>query len=94
MIATASNSCCGPAGNAIVIYGHSLAENDEHVLRCIAKGNAARLLVSIYGDPNSPENKIVVQNAEKIVQQRGPTRGKHQALDVTFYDAASAKVWG
>jgi hypothetical protein len=87
-------SCCGPAGNAIVIYGHSLAANDEHVLRCIAKGNAARLLVSIYGDTNSPGNKVVIQNAEKLVQQRGPTHGKHQALDVTFYDATSAKVWG
>jgi hypothetical protein len=24
-------ACCGPAGNAIVIYGHSLADNDDHV---------------------------------------------------------------
>jgi hypothetical protein len=41
--------CCGPAANAIVIYGHSLADNDAHVLRCIASGGARNLLVSLYG---------------------------------------------
>lgn len=87
-------SCCKSSGNAIFIYGHSLAENDEHVLRCIAKGNASHLLVSIYGDPNSPTNKAVIANAEKLSTLRGPERGKRSALQVTFFDAASAKVWG
>jgi hypothetical protein len=87
-------SCCGSAGNAIVIYGHSLAENDDHVLRCIAKGNCSHLLVSIYGDPEKPSNKVIFKNAEKLVQLRGPAKGRRQALEVIFYDADSASVWG
>ncbi|WP_029585307.1 DUF4917 family protein [Bradyrhizobium sp. URHD0069] len=87
-------SCCGSSGNAIFVYGHSLADNDDHVLRCIAKGNAACMAVSIYGDPASPENKLIIAKAETLVQQRGPAKGKRPALDVIYYDAASAKVWG
>jgi hypothetical protein len=57
-------SCCGAAGNAIVIYGHSLAENDDHVLRCLAKGNCSHLLVSIYGDPAKPANQSIFKNGK------------------------------
>jgi Domain of unknown function (DUF4917) len=87
-------SCCGSSGNAIFVYGHSLADNDDHVLRCVAKGNAACMAVSIYGDPASSENKLIIAKAEVLVQQRGPAKGRRQALDVIYYDAASAKVWG
>ena len=87
-------SCCGSGSNAIVIYGHSLADNDDHVLRSIAKGNAGCILVSIYGDAASAANKAIMAKAEQLVQLRGPAKGKRQALDVIYYDAASAKVWG
>jgi hypothetical protein len=87
-------SCCGPSTSAIVIYGHSLAENDNHVLKCIAKGNCSHLLVSVYGNPDSAANQAIFQNAEKLVEMRGAARGRRQALKVIFYDAASAKVWG
>jgi hypothetical protein len=87
-------ACCGPAGNAIVIYGHSLADNDDHVLRAIAKGNAGYMLVSIYGNVDTSANKAIIKKAEKLVQQRGPAKGRRQALRVIFYDASSAKVWG
>jgi hypothetical protein len=87
-------ACCKPAGNAIVIYGHSLADNDDHVLRAIVKGNAHYLLVSLYGNANSPANKAIIEKAEKLVLQRGPAKAKHQSLNVIYYDAASAKVWG
>ena len=86
--------CCGSAGNAIVIFGHGLADNDAHVLRCIAKGSAPHLLVSLFGDPDSPANKLAIQNAMDLVTVRGPARGRRPALQVTFYDASSAKVWG
>ncbi|MDB5632977.1 MAG: hypothetical protein JWR49_1832 [Tardiphaga sp.] len=52
------------------------------------------MLVSIYGDPDSRDNKAVINKAEKLIQQRGPAKGKHQALNVIYYDAASANVWG
>jgi hypothetical protein len=87
-------SCCKPAVNAIVIYGHSLADNDDHVLRAIVKGNARYLVVSLYGKADSSANKAIIEKAENLVVQRGPAKGKHQALGVVYYDAASAKVWG
>jgi hypothetical protein len=71
-------ACCGPAGNAIVIYGHSLADNDDHVLRSIVKGNAGYMLVSLYGNAASPTNKAIIQKADKLVQQRGPAKGSHR----------------
>lgn len=83
-------SCCRSLTSAIVIYGHSLAENDNHVLRCIEKGGCSHLLVSIYGDPSSSLNKAIIGSAEKFAAARTTRR----PLKVTFYDAASAKVWG
>jgi hypothetical protein len=87
-------SCCASAGNAIVIYGHALAENDDHILRCIAKGNCSHLLVSVYGNPAKPSNQTIFANAEKLVGLRGPGKGRRQPLEVIFYDAGSANVWG
>jgi hypothetical protein len=87
-------SCCSPSGNAIVMYGHSLADNDDHVLRAIVKGNTPFLLVSLYGNANSPANKAIINKAEKLIEQRGPTKGRRQALSVIYYDASSAKIWG
>jgi hypothetical protein len=85
--------CCASPKNSIVIYGHSLADNDAHVLRCIAHGGVPDLFVSLYGDPNSTKNKSVVENAERLAALRGKRRRKNP-LTVTFYDAASAKIWG
>ena len=87
-------SCCASPGNAIVIYGHSLADNDQHVLRCIARGNCSAVAVSIFGDPNSEANKAIIHQAQKLVALRGPAKGKRTALDLILYDASSAKVWG
>jgi hypothetical protein len=86
--------CCQPAGNAIVIYGHSLADNDDHVLKCIARGNCGWLLVSLFGDAGSPANKAIIAKAEKLAELRGPAAGRRQSLEVIYYDAESAKVWG
>jgi hypothetical protein len=86
-------ACCGPAKNAIVIFGHSLAENDMHVLRCIAGGGCANLLIGLYGDPDSPANRAIVAKAEELVASRKRKRGRFP-LNVTYYQAESAKIWG
>lgn len=87
-------SCCKPAVNAIVIFGHSLATNDNHILRYIAVGGVENLLVGLYGDPKSSGNCAAIQNSEALVDLRQRKRGKRFPLRVTFYDAASAQVWG
>lgn len=75
---------------ALFIYGHSLAENDDHYLRCINKGKLSQLYVGIYGDPNSSANKFIVRRAAQLANGR---RAKN-SLNVSYFDAASAKVWG
>lgn len=75
---------------ALFIYGHSLAENDDHYLRCIRKGKVSHLYVGLYGDPNSESNKFIVRRANQLSSGR---RGK-TALAVTYFDASSANVWG
>ncbi len=87
-------SCCKPASNAIVIFGHSLAANDIHILRCIGVGGVEHLLVGLYGNPDSRINRAAIQNAEALVQLRASKRGPRFPLNVTYYDAASASVWG
>ena len=87
-------ACCGPAANAILVFGHSLADNDAHVLRCIASGGARNLLVSLYGDPDTPTNRAAIRNAEALAALRQRRRGTRNPLNVTFYDATSARVWG
>jgi len=72
------------------VYGHSLAENDNHILLRIARGRFPKLYVSIFGDPTSAENKWVVERAQKLTT----LRTAKSPLEVTFYDASSAEVWG
>lgn len=73
----------------LFIYGHSLAENDEHFLKLIERGKLARLYVGIYGDPSSGANRRIIKRANAISLSR-PAR---RPLKVGFYDAATAKVW-
>lgn len=80
----------GEVGGDLFVYGHSLAPNDEHVLRKIERGKVRLIFVSLFGDPSSEENKRIVQRALEMPARR---RGKNE-LRVRFYDAASARVWG
>jgi len=88
-LAKAYRSFC-EIGGALFIYGHSLAKNDEHYLKRIEKGKIAHVYIGLYGDPNSPANKQIIQRADKMVNAR---RGR-VALAVSYYDSATAKVWG
>jgi Domain of unknown function (DUF4917) len=88
-LAKAYRSFC-EIGGALFIYGHSLAENDEHYIRRIERGKMAHAYIGLYGDPNSDANKKIIRRADAMVNAR---RGRI-ALAVSYFDAASAKVWG
>jgi hypothetical protein len=75
---------------ALFIYGHSLAENDDHYLKCISRGKLSHVYIGIYGDPNSDSNKFIMRRAEQIASRR---RGR-SALGISYFNASSAKVWG
>jgi len=76
-------------GGSIFIYGHSLAENDEHFLRVIEKGKIGKVFIGIFGDPDSDSAKAVIKRGKRLESNR-----KKGDLTVYFYDSASAKVWG
>ena len=77
-------------GGALFVYGHSLAENDEHYLKRIEKGKVAHLYIGLYGDVSSDANKRIVRRADRMINAR---KGRI-ALSVSYFDAATAKVWG
>lgn len=77
-------------GGSLFIYGHSLAENDLHILKLIPKSKLQKLFVSIYGDLNSESNKRIVATAESLKAGRK----SNNALEIYFYDSMSAKIWG
>ena len=67
---------------SLFVYGHSLAENDEHILRKIVEGKIEKIFVSVR-----KKNQQVIDKAQSLVLRR-------ESLDVNFFDAETAEVWG
>ncbi|PWG03894.1 DUF4917 domain-containing protein [Sphingosinicella humi] len=80
---------CQKRTTNLFVYGHSLAESDNHILRLIEEGCCPALFVSLYGDPANSDNMAMVQRAEALAGARAKYK-----LDVFFFDAESAHVWG
>ncbi len=74
-----------------MIFGHSLAENDSHALRCISFGAAANLLLGLYGDPASEANGRAIESAEQL-SAASQAKRPNKPLNIIFYDAATAEV--
>ena len=81
--------CCAQKNTSLFVIGHSLADNDEHVLRRIKNGKIRRMFVSIFGDPDSPGNTAIRAKAEYLSNQR-PER---YPLEVEFIDASTIHIW-
>lgn len=80
----------GNSEKSIFIYGHSMAKNDDHIIGKIGKGSCSHLYVSIYGNPESDDNKRIISKATALKN----LRDIRHPLEINFYDAASAEVWG
>lgn len=78
-------------GKALFVYGHSFDPNDAHVLKKIGYGKIDHLCVSLFGDPDSRANTIIRKNVSEIAALREALKN---TLEVTYFDAASAAVWG
>ena len=76
--------------NALFVFGHAMAPNDEHIIRLLGRGKISQLFVGLYGDPNGDQNQFIRRTAERLRGMR-PAR---RPLTVEYYDAASARVWG
>lgn len=87
-LARAYRSFCS-IGEALFIYGHSLADNDEHYLERIEKGKIKHVYIGLHEDPSYESNRMTVQRANKM----SSARGIEHPLAVTYFDAATANVW-
>lgn len=76
-------------GGSLFVFGHSLAPNDEHVLRRIEEGRVARLFVGLHGDPSSELNTKMIHRASAMAE----TRDHKRPLEVSFFDTATAHAW-
>jgi hypothetical protein len=81
---------CRKDSPTLFIFGHSLATNDNHILDFISRGKIPVIYVSMFGDEATDENQALAANAAQLVR----SRGDRFPLEVVFYDAASAHVWG
>lgn len=84
------NANARQTGCCFFIHGHSLAANDDHILRRLGKERFKMLYVSIFGDPSTDENKGIIKRANSLVA----LRNARYPMDLMFYDAESANVWG
>lgn len=73
----------------LFVYGMSMSDNDEHILRRVEKSKVETLWVGVYGDPDSKDNKAMMARASAL----GGKRAAKSPLTVKFYDASTAKVW-
>src|SRR6056297_1725018 len=84
------SSQMGQRNDALFIFGHSLAENDQHILKKIARGKIGQIYVGLYGDPDTETNKGIRSAAGALAAHRD----ERVPLAVSFFNAASAQVWG
>lgn len=75
----------------LFVFGHSLSPSDEHILKAIEKSHIKRLFVSVHGNIQSAANKRLVARAKQMQIAR---KNPRYPLEVQYYDADSAKVWG
>jgi len=86
-------SICRPGANSntsLFIYGHSLATSDNHVLNFIERGKIRRVYISLYGEPTDAHNQALIRRAEVLTR----FRTEKFPLEITFFSAQSAQVWG
>ena len=79
--------------NSLFIFGLSLSDNDEHILRLIERSKIKTVYISIFGHQRSKENRKIIARAERLKVARDNS-GRRNKLTVHFFDADSAKVWG
>jgi len=73
----------------LLIFGHSMSAADAHIMRLIEKGRLEQVFVGIYGDPTSKSNARTIRRAHAMAGAR-----EDDSVEVRFFDAQSADVWG
>src|SRR5688500_3426089 len=53
-------------GGDLFIFGHSMADSDDHILNLMGKNRVSRVFVSLHGDQAKASNKFIRTKIEKI----------------------------
>lgn len=77
-------------GGQLFVFGLSMSDNDEHILKLVEKNKVRSLCVGLFGDPSGESNKELEARVERIAASRPAKR----PLQIEFFDSESAKVWG
>lgn len=80
-------------GGTLAVYGHSLAENDAHVLTGIIRSRICRVAVAVYGELDSDNNKLIIRRARDLVLQREQDYQHRGDLEVEIFDATAVPLW-
>ena len=75
--------------DALFIFGHSLASNDDHILKLLIRGKIKKAYIGLYGDKSSSDNQKIIAAANHLKGRRG----ERYELDISYFGAASAMVW-
>lgn len=87
----------GSVSGLMVAYGVSFATNDEHILHLLEKGKIKSLAIGLYGNPESGNNQRIINRANLMKDRRAQHHDGRRypvPLEVEFFDASSANVWG
>ncbi len=76
-------------GGALVIFGMSMAENDEHILRLLDRGKFKQIAIGLHGSASLAGNKRIAARAASF-----GTKRKGSTPTIVYFDASSAEVWG
>ncbi len=88
-------------GGSLFIHGHSLGDNDDHIINLIPETYVNKIFVSFRTDPSLPENSAKVLKLGSLAQNRKELISKMQKkkntrrteLEIHAYDPSTAHVW-
>ena len=78
----------GKEDTVLFVFGHSLSDQDSHILERMIDGSFRHLFVGLFNGAGGDAD-TVRSRAEKLKQQRKP----NSPLCVQYYDAESANIW-
>ena len=79
-------------GGTLLVYGHSLDPNDDHVFEAIARSKITKMAVSLFGDPASPTNREIQARLGSVTARRDLLHSR-RPLEIDVFDASSVRLW-
>ena len=84
---TVYKSVLPKAGKSIVIYGWSMNDNDDHILRALLKSEVQRIAVSVYMKNNNWQDYC------GRVEVKIKNMSRHRNIEILFYNSNSEECW-